>query len=327
MLRKIMPKGKQGKTSPLLIVAIIAVAGYFLMTGGYLDTLFGAAGTDTLYPSDLKTTITLNAGDKLATTATNVNASYYVFTATGDYLKEGTLSTGTGSFTVPTGGNYKVILYSDTGTTDYSPIEVSFSTDGDDPTGRAVKTVNVDLYAESNATIDLVRDPVDLNGNVSIGAGQTVKFDILYSATTSNAAVNKPVIQIDVNDTCIVQNKVFITGLTKVDCPDRLSEGAYRDHVCFASGKERVSAEDGIVTVSGSFKIEDATNCFTEDYILVTIMDTGIYKEADYKTQGYSAFKYDTENPISNADIGATDSWADDAVDHANTKAYLYFGG
>jgi len=316
---------KQGKTSPLVTIGIILVVGYFLMQSGMLTDLFSTSNdVNNLYPATLKTAVTLNAGDKLATTATNVNASYYVFTSSGNYLKEGTLSSGTGSFEVPTGGNYKVILFSDTGTTDYNPIEVSFSTDGDDPTGRAVKTVNVDLYAESNATIDLVRDPVDLDGNITTTAGGTVKFDILYSATTSNAAVNKPIIQLDVNSSCVDQDQVALAGLSKVDCPDRLSEGAYRNHVCFDTGKERVASQDGIQIVSGSLKVNSATNCPTADYISIKVLDTGIYKEADYKTQGYSAFKYNTENPISDADIGATDSWAASSSDHANEKNYLY---
>ena len=67
-----------------------------------------------LYPSSMKTTVTLYTGDALATSPTNANVSYFIFDSNGKYLKEGTTSAGTASFTVPTGGNFKYIVYDDT---------------------------------------------------------------------------------------------------------------------------------------------------------------------------------------------------------------------
>lgn len=299
---------KSAKTSGLVIAIIVGVALYFAYTGGVFDSLFVSnAPVDDLYPSDLTTTITLNTGDALATTAVGANVSYYVFDANGRYLKEGTTSSGTASFTVPTGGNnYKVLLYYDAGTTDYLPTEVTFSTDGADPTGRAVQTINVDLLKESAATISKVRDPVDLNSNLtSTAAGSTVPFDLLIKASTSNAALYKPFIRAMGNKTSI--EKVNFPGLTEITCPDRLPTGATQKTTCFQIDKI-IKSSDGIQTYSGNLKIDSANAPGSTEVMNFTIADTGIYKDADYKTKGYSAFKYGAENPVNDADIGAADS-------------------
>ena len=293
-----------GNNNQLLTFVIIGVAAYFLFTGGVLDGLFSSANdVAELYPSDLKTTITLNTGDKLATTATAVTTDYFVFTSSGDYLKGGATSSGTASFTVPTGGNYKIIAFLDSGT-EYLAEEVSFSTDGADPTKRAVQTVNIDMYASSTATIDKVRSPVDLNSSIDCGAGQVCHFDILISTTTAYKAVGKPVIQVDVNSTEF--DNVIISGLTSVTCPSRLSTSAGRVHYCFETGKNLLSS-DGVIMYTGSLYAA-STAPASESTIVYTVMDKVLYAEPDYKTKGYSAFKYATENPIDHSNIGAADS-------------------
>jgi len=263
---------------------------------------------DDLYPSDLETTITLNTGDALATTATNANVSYYVFTADGKYQKEGTTSAGTGTFDVAAGRDYKIILYDDTAGTsdvDYVPTEVSFSTNGADPSGRALQTINVDLYKESNATIKAVQDPVDLNANVSAVAGSTVAFDLLIATTSSNALVHKPVVQVDINSTEV--EDVKISGLSSVECPTRNSVSAGHKHYCFLYDID-LKASDGIKKLSGTLLIDSATTPATTSGATFTILDTGIYREAGYRTAGYSAFKYGTENPVDDSNIGSADS-------------------
>jgi hypothetical protein len=259
----------------------------------------------------LKTTVTLNTGDKLATSATAANVSYYVFeAATGKYLKEGTTSAGTASFTVPTAGNYKMILYKDTAGTsvdDYLAQEVTFSTDGDDPTGRADKTVNVDLYKESNATINSVQDPVDLNANVSAGLGQTAAFNILISATSSKAAVNQPIIRAVVNNTVV--DDVMMPALEEVACPQRLTLSTEQQQYCFKYG-QMVAASEGIKSFSGSILMDGSTAKSASEHVSFTVLDTGLYLESDYKTKGYAAFKYGAENPVGNAEVGAQDSTA-----------------
>jgi len=299
------------------IIGIIVLV--LLWQSGTFDGLFGNNqvvidnGNNDLYPSDLKTTITLNTGDKLATTSTNANVSYYVFSPSGKFLKEGTTSAGTASFTVPTGvRGYKLIAYDDTSSTDaldYLPIETTFDTDGTSPEERSDKTVNIDLYRESNVTINAVQDPLDSDQNVSVGLGQTVDFDIWYSAELSKAAVFKPVIRIVANASCI--ESVDCPSLIDEDCPDRLTAGTDNNQYCFKDDSILESGA-GMKRVSCNMVMDSSTTCDTSgtdtEHLEITILDTGIYKESDYKTKGYSAFKYGTENPADNSNIGAGDS-------------------
>jgi len=319
---KKMTMNKSGKSQDWMVWVIIAI-GALVVFGGDIGNLnlFSSDDTsqsDTLYPSDMKTTVTLNTGDKLATTATNVNVSYYVFNSAGKYLKEGTTSAGTASFTVPTAGNYDVILYDDTSAAvalDYLYKKVSFSTDGNSPQDRAVTTVNVDMVKESNTTIEAVQDPVDLDANVSHGAGQTVNYNLLISAETSNAAVNEPVIRVVYNSSCV--ESMTVKGLTEGTCPDRLTTATGFNDACF---KDDIVLEssDGIKTYSGTILIDKTSSCPTvlgSSNVTFSVLDTGIYPEADYKTQGISAFKFGTENPVDNSNIGSGDS----------ADAFLYF--
>jgi len=297
------------KNNVWLIVAVVAVIA--VMSGWISLPSFGDNDRDIeeLYPSTLKTSMTLNTGDKLATSATDTNVSYYVFDDAGNYLKEGTTSSGTASFDVPSGvNNYKILVWDDTSGTaewDYLAEEIIFSTDGSDPTKRAEQTINVDLYRESNVTLKAVRDPIDLNANVSATAGSTVAFEVLYQTEISNAAANKPVIMVDVNTTEV--ETVSISGLTSTPCPDRIATDGGRKFYCFEDNKILLSSE-GIQSVSGTFKVASAVTPSTTSEVVFRIIDSGMYRESDYKTAGYSAFKKGTENPVTNADIGARDS-------------------
>jgi len=301
------------KQNMLVWLVVAGIAIYFISTGGFLEGLTGSGDVDTLYPSDLKTTITLNVGDELATSATNVNASYYVFTSDGDYLKEGvTGSDGTADFDVPTAGHYKLLVFNDYGAvadTDYLPEVMTFSTDGDDPTKRAVQTINIKLQKESNATIEAVQDPLDLNANVTASKGTTVAFNLLISAESSDAAINEPVVRLHYNGSII--ESVKMGDLAEESCPDRVTTSSEFEDQCFKIGG-RIKASDGIQYYSGTLKMDSVHFVSgvspVDNAVNFTILDTGIYRRADYKTAGFDAFEYSTENPVSNANIGAGDS-------------------
>jgi len=306
------------KNNNVWIIIGLVIVGVLVYQSGGLGDLFGASNDqqqpDDLYPADLKTTVTLNTGDELATSATDANVSYYVFSPSGKFLKDGTTSAGTASFTVPTGvSGYQLLAYDDTSSTaeiDYLPIQLTFSTDGENPEERADKTINVDLIRESNTTVEAAQDPVDLNSVVATGAGQTVNFDVLISAELSNAAVYKPVLYLIGNSSCVAD--INFPALTEVTCPDRLNWNDYAENGndwCFEYGS-MLKSSDGILTLNGYFEVDASTDCPASgdgDAINITVIDTGIYREANYKTIGISAFKYGTENPIDNSNIGSGD--------------------
>jgi hypothetical protein len=297
------------KDKAWIIWVLVAAIVLFAFNVIHLPQLGGNNNNDNaddLYPSTLTTTITLNTGDALATSATQTTVKYYVFTSDGKYLKEGTTSSGTASFTVPTAGNYKLIAYYDESGTDYLPMEVTFSTDGDNPEGRAVQTVNMDLYKESAATISAVRDPVDLDANITASAGASVDFDVLIKATTAYAALNKPVIVIDVNSS--EWQDVSMGSLSEVVCPSRLTTGSQREKYCFQYDK-MIASSEGIKMFSGSLIADSANAPASLSQVNVTVIDAGLYIEPNYKTSGYSAFQMSAlQNPLSKANVGAADS-------------------
>jgi len=290
----------------MLVWLIVGVAVYFVISSGALTGMFSSGDSVVdKYPSDMTTTITLNTGDELATSATAANVSYYVFTASGDYLKEGTTSSGTASFDVPAGGEYKMIVFYDEGGTDYLPVVKTFSTDGTDPTKRAVQTVNIDLKKESAASISSVRDPIDLNSNITVTAGNAIDFDVLIKAATAHAAVRKPIILVDVNSS--EWQDVAIGGLSEVSCPDRLSVSSGHKFYCFQSSNI-ISSDSGVVMFSGTLYADSVNSALSGSKVGFKVIDEGIYLEPNYKTLGFSGFKYGPENTNDDSDVGAADS-------------------
>ena len=306
------------------ILWIVGIAAVLLITGVFELPDFGGNGDDGIddrYPSTMKTSITLNTGDKLASSATDANVSYFVFDDSGNYLKEGTTSSGTATFNVPAGiSDYQILVYDDTSATavlDYLPggyIDdtdvfydiIPLSTDGGDADKRAEQTINVNMLRESNTSLTSVVDPIDLNKNVTGSAGETTSFDLYMKSETSNAAVREPIIVVQGNTTVV--EKVSFVGLTEGTCPDRLTVDYVGEQLwCFPTNENLLSS-NGLRKYSGTVKIDDVTAASINDILTFHVSDTGIYREADYKTAGLSAFKYGAENPITNADIGAGDS-------------------
>lgn len=295
------------KNDTLLVIVIIAVAGFFLINSGVID--LGGNGndgnSDNLAPSDLKTSVTLNTRDALATTDTNADVDYFVFKKSGEFYKSGSTSSGSDSFDVQYGGTYELVAYDDDDAgSDYYPEMIEFTAN----TGEgSVKTINMALNKESNVTISSARDPVDLDANISASAGSTVSWQVLFEVTNSNAATKNPIIVVDVNTTST--DDVSVKGYEETDCPSRLSTASNRKKYCFR--KEAViKSSDGIQTVDGSIQF-DATNgpstTNPNEGINVTILDEQAYLEPGYVTEGRSGLVIAAEDS-SDSDVGAADS-------------------
>jgi len=306
-----------------MIVILVAIGLIVLVGQGYIDLgglMGGREGVSQgeAFPSDLETTITLNTKDALATTDTDATVSYYVFKSNGEFVKSGTTSSGTASFTVNWAGDYEVLAYYDTGTKFY-PESITFTADGGE---GAQKTINMGLIPASNITIDLARDPVDLDGNITVGTGQQVNFDLLYHVTDASSATYKPVITVDVNRTSV--SDVSLGGLPEVACPDRLSVDSGRKLMCFQDSTLKSIEHIRILQGSILFSSSTAPGTGTE-YMKFDVIDTQMYADPNYAVKGRSAFKEGTEDPNDDSNVGASDGQAADSTDHANTKAYLYY--
>lgn len=295
----------------ILIIGLLAFAVYNI----YIDKPQTTQPTDNLVPSDLITTITLNTRDALATSPTNVDTNYYVFKSTDEFYKEGTTgSDGSDSFDVQYGGNYKMIVFNDSGGDGFLPVYTDFIADS---TEGSVKTINAELFRQSGLSISDVRDPIDLNQNISYTAGSTESWNLVYKANVSNRAVLNPILIIDGNKSGIDSDGIMVSssGWDEIDCPNRLAQTAGRKLWCFEYDGTVTSA-DGLQSVDGSVKWHDSTvpgACGSGGNVTIdfSMADSQMYRESNYVSEGYGAFKVGAEDAV-DADVGQGDS----ATDH-----------
>jgi hypothetical protein len=297
-----MQNKKAATNGWLWIVVIVGIVLLINAQPAFLSNLLGKDSTSTdgssVPPADKQQTITLNTKNALSTSDINANVSYYVFSDDGKFVKSGTTATGTASFTVNYGASYKILAYTD-GT--YYPQERSFVADGN---GAAQQTINLGLNPVSNATINKVRNPVDLSANITVGVGKTVDFDVLYAPTSSSSAINSPVIVFDVNQTSV--SDVTLGTKTKIPCPIRLTTSAQRKKICYQD--TTLLSTDSLRVVSGKIVFSGTTTPGTTDGMTVTIIDTQKYADPNFAIKGYDAFHDGTENLNTNLDVGAADS-------------------
>lgn len=252
------------------------------------------------YPSTLKTTLTLNTKDALAPTDVNANVTCYIFNkADNSYVTSVTTATGTADVDVNWGKTYTLLCYIDSGTK-YYPVEKEVTvTDG-----SSKVTVNLGLNKASNATISSVVDPVDLNANITSSAGSQVNFEVWYKPTVASSMVNKPVILVNANQTSVTD--VYLSGLSKVTCPTRLTTTSGTKNLCFQDVSLKTA--DGLRKVSGSVLFSASVTPASTDGLTFTVIDTQAYADPNYATVGRTAFKEGTENPNDYSNVGATDS-------------------
>ena len=291
----------------IAVVAVVLVATGTINLGGILgdrDTTpdFGV-------PADHLVEITLNTGDKLATATTAANVSYYIFTSDGTYLLGGeTGGAGSDEISLPVNTNYQIIMYRDG---QYIPLKTTFNT-GTAP----VKTLNYDLYAQSNATITGARNPIDFTQNLSTGLGRAVEFEFRVESESSNAAVYKPVVRVEYNQTSV--DKVEMIGLSSVPCPGRLTTGAERAQSCYAYSGDMIVHAEGSKLLRGVVTFDSITPASNVDGINIIVLDTGMYQQPAWRTIGISAFREGTENPNTKANIGSSED---------SNSVFLQFGG
>ena len=282
-----------------IVWIVIIVAALLLYQGGFFNSLLGKGSKEVSeqYPSDLKQSLTINTKDALASTDTDADVSYYLFDDKGAWVKSGATVNGTATIDINYGKEYTIIAYSDSA---YYPVTETFKAEG----GQSIKTLNLALNPVSNATIVSLRDPVDLDSNISSTAGSQVDFDLIYKVTSPNSAINEPIIVVDVNQTSV--QDVYLSGLNKVTCPTRISVGSGRKLFCFQD--TTLLSKNGLRTVSGNVLFSSSITPSKTDLLYVTIIDKQMYADPNYATVGISAFKVGAENPNTLADVGASDS-------------------
>ncbi len=291
------------KTETWVIIAILVLG--VAVYQGWID--LGAKEVPTPQeniPSDMQSTVTLKFLDDLATTTTNVNAEWIAFNGDGTYFASGTAGTdGLDTFTGIIDSRYTVYAYNSS-SNGYLAKKVDIST-GNKP--RVTKTIK--LVKRSGVENKNFIDPVDLNANISLSAGETQMVRFQYKANVSNAAVGKPAIVLDANGTSVIEDIAVVTsGYSEVDCPDRLSPSATgRKLYCFQRDSDLLASE-GLEQVDFSIKAKSGGGVGTSDWIEGYVIDEALWLEPGYETIDDIHFGFEDKD---DNDVGAGDSGTD----------------
>lgn len=322
-----MAFSKSGKTEIGTVLAWIAIAlviAYVANFNGFQGTVNGwfdkgeapstpgsVLVTDTC-PTDGTTTYTLNVQDALTSTATNVNAEYFVYNG-NKLIKEGTTGTdGSVSFDVACGKDYKVVLLNTTANIGYYAATLDLSP------RISEDTINAELIGFGQAKIlGIVNPSANANAieqwNVNLPAGAVKQFEIKFAANRTEDGFNKPIIMCQANITAIQSLSIgsFSDGTpvtTVTTLPKRVSASAGYQYYAWEYGK-MLTPTVGVITASGSITALASTTPSTTDYISCILVDQATYKTAGYKTASSIAdgFKSGPENVETLADVGGYD--------------------
>jgi hypothetical protein len=310
-----------------LVVAYVAnfngfqstVNGWMNHENKEISTLGANLGT---CPSSGITTYTLNVQDALASTATNVNAEYFVFDGS-KLVKEGTTgTTGTTTFDLNCGGNYNVLLMNSTSVIGYYSQVKSLSP------SQSSDTVTASLTRYGQAKILGIENPADpaRAGNTTLGASAVKQFDLKFVANQTERGYNSPIILCQANVTSVANVNIgsFSDGTpvsSVVVLPKRVTAAAGYVYYAWEYNK-MLTPVMGVITASGSITATSSTPLGT-DAMTCKLVDQATWKTASYKTASSidAAFKTGAENTETLANVGAADT---DAVSFqfANNGGY-----
>lgn len=322
-----------------LIIVILLVAVVAFDIGG-VDSKFlhlfhkeGAApttptgGGEAVTPSSGLCEFTLNTKDALTSTNTNADVTYVIFEAdSGAQKKSGSTSSGTASFDLDFGKNYKIVGYLDSGSTDYywedevllegqsAPV-TTFTCDQPTLTGYMY------LVGETPLNTTKLRDPNDFDSNVSLPASGTASFDVLLKTSESYKGTRYPAIIFDANTTSI--DNIECGGST-ISVPSRITTTSGYKKIAESLDREYIKSKDGTVVVSCSVTALSSAPA-TTDYLNITTMDKTFWVKAqadniaDY-IEGY-------QNDETSSDIGVEDGGCSSDQSQAKATCQLYFNG
>jgi hypothetical protein len=313
--------GETKITTVLMWIAIALVVAYVANFNGFQGTVNGWFGgsdkvnpqqtlvTDTC-PTDGITTYTLNVQDALASTATNVNAEYYVFNG-NKLIKEGTTGTdGTVNIDVACGKDYKLLLLNTTNALGYYSATVDLSP------RIAQDTINAELTAYGTAKILGIENPADPQraGNTTLGAGAVKNFDLKFVANQTEKGYNQPILLCQVNVSAIQSVSIgsFSDGtpVTSVAVlPKRVTAAAGYVYYAWEYNK-MLTPVMGVITASGSITALSSATPLGTDAMTCKLVDQATWKSSSYKTAASIAegFKTGPENTENLQDVGAYDS-------------------
>lgn len=321
--------GKSDMSQILVWVVIFGVVAYAFNFGGFTDTVNGWLGDSSApdmgddepvltnsanCPSDGTSTFTLNVQDELASTATNLDAEYFVFNG-NKLIKEGaTGSDGTVDVDVACGKDYKLLLTNTTAGTGaglYSKVLDMKARISED-------TLNARLVRVGSARILGIENPADPSGtaNATLNPGGVANFQLKFSSNFSNRGYNQPIILCQTNTSLIQKVALgsFSDGTevkTVSKIPNRISASVGHQYYAWEYPK-MLKPTDGVIVASGSITALSgaALGEIQVSSMSCILADQATWKMPDYKTAetieaGFPTGPEDTENI---ADVGGPDA-------------------
>jgi hypothetical protein len=315
---------KKAESDILKIVVIVAVGLLIANLVGVID-LSQYIGTSSEKPSvDLTdeatkncpttgtTTYTINVQDALTSTATNVDAEYFIFNG-NKLIKEGTTgSDGTVDVDVTCGKDYKLLLVNTTAGLSNGLYQGVY----DLKARISADTLNAKLYDVGSGKILGIENPADPSGNanVSLTAGATKNFDLKFVANSTEDGFNKPIIMCEANVTEIssINLASFSDGTTVKEVtslPKRLSPSSGQQYYAWEYPKI-LTPNMGVVTASGNLVVSGSVTPAATSDMTCILIDQATWKSSDYKTASSidEGFKIGPENTETLADTGGPDS-------------------
>lgn len=320
-----MAFNKSGKTeigTVLAWVAIAVVIAYVANFGGFQGTVNGwfnsdkdvgptPLQTDTC-PTDGTTTYTLNVQDALTSTATNINAEYYVFNG-NKLIKEGTTGTdGTVNFDVACGKDYKLLLLNTT------TLVGAYSTIIDLSPRISEDTINAELTTFGQAKILGIENPADpaRAANATLEAGSVKQFNLKFVANQSEHGFNRPILMCQVNVSSIASVSIgsFSDGTpvtTVAVLPKRITASAGYQYYAWEYPK-MLTPTVGVIDATGSITALSSAAPRDADAMSCVLVDQATWKTSGYKTTTSitEGFKTGAENTENLADVGGFDATA-----------------
>lgn len=291
-----------------------------LLSPAPAPTLTGGTGTGTTgCPSSGLTTLTINAQEALASTATDANVSYYIYDdstliANGDTGSDGAVNV---DVACGVGKSYKGLVLNEKRHDGF--YKQDFTIDATGPTD--VK--NFKMYQFGTIDVASVVSSASPSGNDSIaaGTGKTCGWTITFSENESAAAYDKPLVLCLVNSTAVTDLTLTgtkdVTGTLK---PVRISSPGGHQYYAFELG-QMVKSTDSAIKLSGTILFSSSQTVdgnSGKNNLSCLVVDQATYRVAEYKTLGLEdGFRTAGENQETVADIGGGDS----------DRATLYFNG
>ena len=287
------------------IGAIVVVLGILYFTGAFNTGTSTETPVGPTAPDTQTCVLALSTVDALSSSVILPNGTYYIFDSDGTKLESGAVLNGEASgisLNWDANKDYQLLVYRDEGSNDYYPYEQTFKCD------QANKKISFDQKAESASTIVAYNAKNSTNTTaIIVSQGSTVSIEIDLQATTSSAAIRKPIVVAIANSTAVTG--INFDGKTKSAMSlNRMSSNIPQGFAAyyFPLSMDYLYATDGEVAKTMTITFSNNVGPLANDYVKLYLIDETTYMRTPGNAK--SDFPSGAENIDTFANVGADDS-------------------